>query len=107
MKVAIYMKPKGWDEWKRVDPPLGEDDPTGSMSSEPPEGDRDVFMFGFYEGAPGVWRSKLGLDIETAHIRALASVELEQLSDLAEPYEVNIWRPSVGLLRIRFVLEQS
>lgn len=107
MKVAIFMQPHGHSEWHRVDPALTPQDPTGSMSSEPPEGDRDLFMFGFYEGAPGVWRSKAGVDIETSDVRAMVSTGLERLSDLSEPFEVNIWRPSVGMLRIRFVLEDA
>jgi hypothetical protein len=107
MRVAIYMQPHGQSMWHRVDPPLGENDPTGSMSSEPPEGDREVFLFGFYDGKPGVWRSEGGIDIEISKLRALMSLGLERLSDLAVPWEVDIWRPSVGMLRIRFVLEAS
>ena len=73
---------------RRIDPP-------GSLASEGPAG-REVYMFGYAaeDGAPGVWRSVAGADAEVAGGagRVVAPLGLEQLSDLAEPYALNVMR---------------
>lgn len=82
---------------------LRESDPPGSISSDDPDG-REVIVFGFHDGEPGVWRSRAGFDVADAVARTVFAVEgLEQISDLAEPYECQIWR-GMRLVPVRWSL---
>lgn len=91
------------DGWKQVGPPAYPDLPPGSFSSDEPTG-REVFMFGWVKGEPGVFRSKGGVDIEDPFQRTIVTQGLERLSDLSMPYEMVLVRPS-GLVRLRFRYE--
>lgn len=81
---------------------VSEAEPPGSISSQELTG-RRVFVFGWYEGEPGVWESH-GADIESSLARQLMSARLVKLSDLTESYEQAIWRGDTPLGRARFTL---
>ena len=84
--------------WRPL-PSVTPNGPPGSVSTDPDHGEREVYLFGWVDGAAGVWRSVAGFDVEVADVRLIATLEgLEQVSDLAEPYEMD-WR---GLDRLRF-----
>jgi hypothetical protein len=69
---------------------LSIDEPCGSISSTGPDGDR-VFLFGWRDDEPGVWESVAGITEENNAVRAIVSLELEQLSDLTEPFELTVY----------------
>jgi hypothetical protein len=69
---------------------LSIDEPLGSISSTGPDG-RRVFLFGWRDDQPGVWESLAGITEETTAVRAIVSLDLERLSDLAEPFELTVW----------------
>ena len=75
----------GSGDWIEVGS-VAESEPCGSVSSHDPDG-RQVLLFGFMDGAAGVWRSLAGVDVESVAVRVVHSTGFEQLSDLAEPYE--------------------
>lgn len=67
------------------------DTPLGSMSDTGAR--REVFVFGFIDGVPGVWRSTGGIDVERGTERAIFGTGLERLADLTEgPYEREVDR---------------
>jgi hypothetical protein len=89
--VKFILEVKYGDSWRLIGSQT-ETDPPGSISSTSPSGEREVYMFGWWDGAPGVWRSSGGADVETSEIRFLmVEGELEQLSDLTEPWERDRW----------------
>lgn len=67
---------------------------------------RDVLLFGWHDGVPGVWRSTGGYDRELAGLRGVNSLGLELLSDLSEPYEMTVSPQGGGLARVRWTLEK-
>jgi hypothetical protein len=83
--VELDVRREGGD-WVQVGA-HGKDDAPGSFSSEEERG-RQVYVFGWLNGEPGVWRSKAGADIESSVVRAVFSERMEKLSDLSEPYEM-------------------
>lgn len=102
-KVSLEVKTNGG--WGLVGA-VGDGDPPGSISSTPeaPK-NRKVYLWGWHGGVPGVWESTRGIDIEDPATRLLVTTGLEQLSDLSEPFELDIWRLD-NPIRVRFTLEQ-
>ena len=82
-EVLIEVNVHG--DWKTVGS-VSEVEPPGSISDE--TGGRQVYMFGWYEGVVGVWRSHLGIDAETPAFREITTTGFDRLADLAEPYEL-------------------
>lgn len=91
--------PNGWVRIGSV----GEAEPPGSISSDE-VGGRRLMMFGWHQDSPGVWESTAGFDVENAAVRAITSLGLEQLSDLAKPYYVEIYRKGIRV-PLRFILK--
>jgi hypothetical protein len=54
----VVLEVLGVDGWVMVGG-VGEAEPPGSISSESGF-DRQVYVFGWIDGAPGVWRSEFG-----------------------------------------------
>ena len=104
--ATVVIEVEQWaGEWRKVDPPVAEQDRMGSFSSIEESG-REVYLFGFRDGSPGVWRSLAGVDAETERLRAVVPLAgLEQLSDLAEPFEIDVQLPRTGKRRVRFRLD--
>lgn len=75
----------------------------GSIADEGPVG-RQMYVFGWIEGRVGVYRSVAGVDYGNDAFRAVTSLELSLVSDLSEPCELVVHRPSVGAIRTRFSL---
>lgn len=91
--------------WKRFGQSLGPGDPPGSLSSNEPDG-RQVYLFGYHDGAPGVWHSVSGVDIEDPRTRRVFSAGLVRFADLAAgPHEMPIIHPSGDCLLVRFRLK--
>lgn len=97
--TAVRMEVQRADgEWATI----GEaSDPPGSFSSNEESG-RQVYIFGLMGGAPGVWRSTAGFDLEDPKLREIHTAGLECLSELPGPFELTIVRKSGGLVNIRF-----
>jgi hypothetical protein len=93
--------------WNAIGAPVTQRTACGSISSEVPSGRRRVFLFGWIRGRAGVWRSRLGLDVEVDDKRAIASADLVQVSNLSEPFAMTITRPHFGQIRVRFSLGES
>jgi hypothetical protein len=53
-----------------------------------------------------VWESVAGFDVETAAVREITSLGLELLSDLSEPYELEIIRKGLRM-PVRFSLRTA
>jgi hypothetical protein len=100
--AEVVLEVLGAPGWIRVGG-VGPDEPPGSMSLNDWDG-RDVVMFGWWEGIPGIWRSVGGVDVETGSWREIHSLGLEQLSDLAQPY-VRDYGLAGARRRIRWRLE--
>jgi len=94
------QQPSG--DWTRVGS-VGEVEPPGSLSDEGPSG-RRVLVFGWYQDSPGVWESRAGVDVETSAVRGIASVGLDRLSDLAEPYHLEVYSRRGRRMQLRFTL---
>lgn len=85
-------------QWRRVGG-VGEPEPLGSVAWDEALG-RQVYLFGFRDGRPGVWRSADGVDVASDAVREVITTGLVPVSDLAEPYEL----PSDGDRQVRFRL---
>jgi hypothetical protein len=83
MPTEVVMEVRGRDDWVRVGS-VSDVDPLGSISDERPSG-RQVVMFGWHEGRPGVWLSTGGVDLANVAVREVHTLGLERLSDLSEP----------------------
>ncbi len=89
---AVMLEVAGPDGgWTRIGT-VGPGDPAGTFTSEGPDG-RDLYVFGWRDGAPGLWRSTAGADVATGAARAYVTAGLALVSDLAVPCEVTVWRP--------------
>jgi hypothetical protein len=88
--------------WRRMGA-LAEMEACGSVTSHDPDG-RQVFLFGWLDGSPGVWRSVGGIDMANDAFREVHTLGLERLADLTTgPFE----RPLVtqaGTVRARWRL---
>lgn len=82
MLLEVQREGGNWDELVRLSP----EDKPGSVTQI--EGKvRQMLIFGYRDGAWGVWLSKLGIDISMANdLRMISSASLEQLSDVSFPY---------------------
>lgn len=85
-------------QWRRVGG-VSEPEPLGSISWSEAAG-RQVYLFGFRDGRPGVWRSADGVDVANTAVREVITTGLVPVSDLAEPHEL----PSDGGRQVRFRL---
>jgi hypothetical protein len=91
--------------WTRVGS-VSDVEPPGSFSSLEPTG-RQVYMFGWYDERPGVWRSHGGVDSENPAVRAITTTGFDQLADLAAgPHEMDVWL-AAGRRRVRFTLSPN
>jgi hypothetical protein len=83
-------------------------EPTGSISSDPTTGRRQVFVFGWLDGAPGVWRSRAGFDVANPAVRVIHTAGLDLLTDFSRSdfYELDVWRAGRSG-RIGFRLSQE
>jgi hypothetical protein len=88
-------------QWRTI-AALDPTDPPGSFSSHV-QG-RQVWMFGFWEGQPGVWLSVAGFDVASEILRAVSTVGLEQVSDLSEPWEATVVNPTGQRYQVRVSL---
>jgi hypothetical protein len=71
---------------------VAEVEPPGSLSSTRRGEPREVFLFGWQDGAVGVWRSEAGIDEETPEFRVVHTNGLDRLADLeAGPYTMPVW----------------
>jgi hypothetical protein len=84
--LELHRRSKG--EWEQVGI-VDEAQPPGSISSRSGAA-REVYVFGWLDGAPGVWRSTGGVDVANDLMRAIASEGFDRLSDLTEPYELAV-----------------
>lgn len=108
--MILLAKPHrdaNWTEWMPIGEPLLPTDMPGSVSSEPPEGDRELFIYGWMENEHGVWRSRAGADIDSGTSRTVITKGLELLSDLSEPFEQRIFQPTYGIVEIRITLDKG
>lgn len=87
--------------WGRVGS-VAEVEPPGSLSCDGPLG-RRVLVFGWRDDQPGVWKSRGGMDIETEAFREIFTTGLERLSDLSEPYYIEISRKGLRM-SLRFTV---
>jgi hypothetical protein len=82
---AVVLEVLVGGRWRRVGG-IGPAQHPGSVSSDDP-GDRQVFVFGYVFGSPGLWRSVAGWDAADPATRVVVTSGLTRLSDLAVPYE--------------------
>lgn len=81
---------------------LSESDHPGSISSDEASG-RQVYLFGFVDGRPGVWRSELGIDRATPTTRVIESTNFVFLADLERgPYELTRHKTGHPPMDLRF-----
>lgn len=101
----VVLEAKGASGWVRAGS-VGDAEPPGSLSSAEPNG-RQVYIFGWWEGAPGVWRSHGGLDAGNDALRAITTSGFDRLADLtAGPHEMTVWLPT-GPKSVRFTLSRA
>jgi hypothetical protein len=100
--VLEFDAPEGWRRLGSV----SDAEPPGSISSDGPP--RQVYLFGWLDGSPGVWRSVAGIDVETPAIREVSTLGLERLADLSDGDAVELIirrRDRTTTLLVRFRLE--
>jgi hypothetical protein len=97
--VIFELDLGGWQQLGALE----EMETCGSISSHEPGG-RQVILFGWIDGVPGVWRAD-GFDVANDAIREIhAFSPLERLADLAAgPYEREV-RTKAGPARARWRL---
>ena len=78
---------------------VGPDDMMGSFSDL--TSGRDVYLFGFRDGLPGVWRAMGGGAEEFGELRKIETLGLEPVSDLIQPHEMVVVHPTAGMIKIR------
>jgi hypothetical protein len=78
---------------------VGADDMLGSFSDL--TSGRDVYLFGWRDGVPGLWRAMGGADEQVGEFLKIETLGLEPVSDLIDPHEMVIVHPNVGMIRIR------
>jgi len=79
------------------------DEPLASFSSRPASGGRRLFLVGWQGDEPGVWESTVGIDHGNDAVRAVWPIKLKRLSDLEQPYELEI-HSSGGPATLRFTV---
>jgi len=98
MKILCEFTKDG-ESWESVGPPIGPDDMLGSFSDE--TSGRDLYLFGFRDGTPGLWRSQGGYDETFGELRKTSTYGTELVSMLMQPHEMVIVHPTAGMIRIR------
>lgn len=84
-------------------------EPPGSLTSEEPDG-RQVFLTGWLDGIPGLWRSQGGADWEVLMGlgRIVSSDGFDLVKDVSDgPAEFIIHNASVGIREFRLRLEEA
>lgn len=101
--AAVIFELRAPTGWERIGT-VADSVLPGSISSTDEAGHREVYIFGWVEGdGPGVWRSRLGIDVEIQMLRVTdALLGLEKLSDLDDPYELLVRRPDGRQMTVRF-----
>jgi hypothetical protein len=89
LSILFEVRP-GVRIWRKLSS-LSPDEPRGSFQSETETG-RQLYIFGWDDNIPGVWRSSSGYDIANAVVRQVFTAEeLEFVADLRTgPYEMVI-----------------
>lgn len=98
MKIQVEMTKDG-EKWETVGSGVGPGDMLGSFSDE--TSGRDLYLFGWRDGQPGLWRSQGGYDESFGELRKTTTYGTELVSTLMTPYEMVIVHPSQGMMRIR------
>jgi hypothetical protein len=101
MSAEIVLELHHRGEWEPVGV-VAEGEAPGSISSRSGAA-REVYVFGWLDGSPGVWRSTGGVDVANDFMRAIASEGFARLSELTEPYELTVITRS-GRSDVRFRL---
>jgi hypothetical protein len=97
--VIFELDLGGWQQMGALE----EMETCGSITSLDPDG-RQVILFGWINGEPGVWQSMGGIDLANDAIREIHSLGLVPLADLnAGPYEREV-RTKAGPARARWRL---
>jgi hypothetical protein len=97
MKILCEFSRDG-KEWMKTGE-VGPDDILGSFSDV--TSGRDVYLFGFRDGVPGLWRAVGGSAEEFGELRKVSTYDLELVSPLFQPHEMVVVHPTQGMLRIR------
>jgi hypothetical protein len=97
MKVLCEFTRDG-EEWDTVGQ-LGPGDTLGSFSDL--TSGRDIYLFGFRDGNPGLWRAVGGSVEEFGELRKIETYDLELVTPLMNPHEMVIVHPTQGMIRIR------
>jgi hypothetical protein len=98
MKVLCEFTQEG-DLWEAIGV-IGPDDILGSVSDM--TSGRDIYLFGFRDGQPGLWRAVGGSAEEFGELRKIETYDLELTSPLLQTHEMVIVHPTQGMIRIRF-----
>jgi len=101
--VVVFEALTASERWLEVGR-LYEADSPGSISGHDDDGTRQVWLFGWHEGQVGVYLSVAGADVENPDVRLVASLALERLSDLTEPYELTYRTPAEQHRTVRWSL---
>lgn len=91
--------------WQPVDELIWPDGDPGSATSDPPDGEHVVYVFGWVDGnGPAVWRLEAGLEMTDpdAATRAILEGRFRLLADLTDgPYIIDAYHRAVGHLLYR------
>lgn len=105
MREVFVAMLKADGQWMELPSMRETDFPPGLMSSYD-LGGRQVILFGFLDGKPGVWRSRFGVDVEIGPGRLITSAGLDRLADLTEgPFERDIITATHRTIHLRWRLE--
>lgn len=98
VKMEGQLPGTGWTQLGTI----SVDEPPASIQNYA-SGRREIYLFGWYNGERGIWRSKAGADASNAAVRSVLSRELEHLSSLDEPLEMLVQsQPTGPVLKVRF-----
>ena len=101
MQIRVEVARSRAQPWTQVGM-VGQADMLGSMTDT--TNGRDVLLFGWQTGVPGVWRSSAGIDQTVGSLRKLETTGVELLSDLSEPYERQVIPEDSGVVWVRWSL---
>lgn len=104
----VVFEIKHDDTWLKL-ASMASTEPPGSLTSVEPDG-RQVFLTGWLDGIPGLWRSQHGVDFEVAGGlgRIITSEGFDLVKDVREgPVEFIVNNDSVGIKEFRLRLEES
>lgn len=102
--TAVVVQVRRGGEW--ADAGAVPESQAGSLSSDDPAG-RQLFIFGWLDGVPGVWRSESGADLERGSIRLVLSDGVTRLADLSGGgwHELAI-RRGADSIQVRFAVRE-